>query len=90
MDKIYNKYVKNGIYVVIGECGCTNKGNDDARHEWGKYFISKAKENKMPCVVWDNQHDDLGSECYALFDRYNLEVFPSCKEYYEGIMAGLE
>ena len=90
VDKIYNKYVKNGIYVVIGECGCTNKGNDDARHEWGKYFISKAKENKMPCVVWDNQHDDLGSECYALFDRYNLEVFPSCKEYYEGIMAGLE
>ncbi len=90
IDKIYEKFIKNGTYVVIGECGCTNKGNDDARYEWGKYFISKAKENKMPCLVWDNQHDDLGSECYALFDRYNLEVFSSCKEYYEGIMAGLE
>lgn len=90
VDKIYNKFVKNGTYVVIGEMGCTNKGNDEARYEWGKYFVSKAKENKMPCVVWDNQHDDFGSECYALFDRYNLEVFPSCKEYYEGIMAGLE
>lgn len=90
IDKIYDKFIKNGTYVVIGECGCTNKGNDDARYEWGKYFVSKAKENKMPCVVWDNQHDDLGSECYALFDRSNLEVFSSAKEYYEGIMAGLE
>lgn len=90
VDKIYNKFVSNGTYAVIGECGCTNKGNDDARYEWGKYFVSKAKENKMPCVVWDNQYDDLGSECYALFDRYNLEVFSTCKKYYEGIMDGIK
>lgn len=90
IDKIYNKFVKNGTYVVIGEMGCTNKSNDEARYEWGKYFVSKARENNMPCVVWDNQHDDIGEECYALFNRTALEVFPDCQRYYEGILAGLK
>lgn len=90
IDKIYNKYVTNGTYVVIGETGCTNKGNDDARYEWSKYFVSKARENKMATVFWDNQHDDLGEECYAMFNRRELQIFPSCQKYYEGIFEALK
>lgn len=90
MDKIYNKFVANGVHAVITECGCTNKGNDEDRRAWGEYFVSKAKSCGMVCVVWDNAHIDLGEECYGLFDRYNLKVYDESLAYYEGMLAGLK
>lgn len=88
IDKLNEKFVKNGTYVVIGEMGCTNKGNHRARKEWGEYYVSKAKDNNMPCFVWDNGYDSMGEECYALFDRHNLKIYDSCESYYEGLIAG--
>lgn len=90
VDKLYNKYVVNGINVVIGECGMTNKGNPEERRLWGEYFTSKAKENGMVCVLWDNAGIDLGAENYGIFDRRNLKIFDESQAYYEGIMAGVK
>ncbi len=90
IDALYEKFVANGTYVIIGEMGCTNKDNQSARQEWAEYFVSKAKESGMVCVVWDNNYINAGSEAYGLFDRSNLEIFEDCLDYYNGLMAGLE
>lgn len=49
-----NKFVKNGYYVVITEMGATDKKNNAQRIAWGKFFIERAKQLGMACVVWDN------------------------------------
>jgi len=90
IDALYEKFVANGTYVIIGEMGCTNKDNQSAREAWAEYFVSKAKESGMVCVVWDNNYIDAGSEAYGLFDRANLEIFDDCLDYYNGLMAGLD
>ncbi|MBQ8622937.1 MAG: glycoside hydrolase family 5 protein [Oscillospiraceae bacterium] len=89
IDRLYNKFVKNGVHVVIDEMGIINKNNPLARYEWAKYYVSKAKENGMACMVWDNGNDATGHESYALFDRRNLKIFDSCEPVYKGFMDGI-
>lgn len=89
MKQLHEKYVSNGIHVVIDEMGIINKGNPDARYEWAKYYVSKAKELGMACVVWDNQHNDFGEESYGLFDRYNLKIFDESEMVWRGFMDAI-
>lgn len=89
IDKLYVKFVEKGTPVIIGECGITNKNNQEERRIWGEYFVSKAKDNGMMCVLWDNGNTYPGAEAYGLFDKENLSVFPECQEYYEGLFEGL-
>ena len=53
-EKLYNKFTKNGVGVVIGETSATNKGNLEERVEWAKYFFGTAYEYGMPSIIWDN------------------------------------
>lgn len=90
MDKLSDKFIANGTRVIIGECGIINKGNPEDRYLWGEYFVSKAKEYGMMCVVWDNAAVELGSENYGILDRRNLKVFIESEEYFNGLMSGLK
>ncbi len=53
-SKLKKKFIDNGYPVVIGEYGATNKDNLEERMEWFDYFISNAKQNGIPCILWDN------------------------------------
>ncbi len=88
-QKIKSKFLDAGIPAIITEMGCINKGNNSERYKWGKYYISKSVEYGVPCIWWDNQHNDYGEETYALFDRTNLKIFDECQEVYQGMMDGL-
>lgn len=90
IDKLYDKFVSKGTPVIIGECGITNKNNQPERRVWGRYFVSKAKEKEMTCVLWDNGNTRPGVEAYGLFDRRNLCVFPECEEYHKGLLEGIK
>ncbi len=87
---VKEKFLDKGIPCIVTEMGCINKGNPQARYDWGEYYISKGKEYGVTCVWWDNQHNDFGEESYGLFDRTNLEIFDEAMPAYEGMMAGLE
>lgn len=82
------KFVSQGVPVVITEMGCINKANDEQRYDWAYYYISKAKEYGIACIWWDNGHDDLGEETYGLFDRNNLCIYQSAKKVYQGLIDG--
>lgn len=72
MDKAYNKYVKNGIPVVIGEFGTVAGTENKAEIEGA--FVAAASKRLMPCVRWDNNafKSNDGKETYGLIDRNSV------------------
>lgn len=90
MKSLYNKYVKNGIPVIIDEMGCLNKENDEARYEWAKYYVSTAKKYGMVCVWWDNGVTSTTTEGFGILNRRKLTVFDESVRVLQGLMEGLE
>ena len=73
---LYKKYISKGINIIIGEMGTVNKNNTDERIEWAKYFVRKARQFHMTCVLWDNNAYDNtkgASEVFGHFHRDTLE-----------------
>ena len=69
---IYNKYVANGIQVIIGEMGVVNKNNDDQRIAWAEYYVTTARRYHLSSVVWDNGIYDtklVGQEILGEYHR---------------------
>jgi len=70
---LYNKYVKNGIGVVIGEASASNKGNLSAREAWATYYFGTALNTYgMPTFLWDNgvsAADAYSGENHGYFNR---------------------
>ncbi len=89
IDRIYNKFVAEGVHAVIDEMGIINKNNPEARYEWAKYYVNKAQENGIACVVWDNGNTEPGHESYGLFDRKNLKIFDSAECVHNGFMDAI-
>jgi len=85
--KLNTKFVSNGVGVIIGEYGATNKNNTEERAKWFKAFIKYSQVQNMPAVLWDNNKwivDDAKqnySEKYGFYDRRgNKWVFPEINE----------
>ena len=69
---LYEKFVQNGYYVIIGEMGACDKKNDDERIKWGQYFVERARKLKMVPVIWDNNVYNTNwnaEEKFGLFQR---------------------
>lgn len=90
MKTLYNKFVKNGIPVIIDEMGCLNKNNDDDRYEWAKYYVSAAKKYGMVCIWWDNGVTSRATEGFGILNRRKLTVFDESVKVLQGLMEGLE
>ena len=70
MDKLYDKFIKNCVPVIIGEYGVINKNNNTAaRVEYHSYYIDYARSRGITCVVWDNGVFTGKSDGYGLFNR---------------------
>jgi endoglucanase len=78
MNLLYNRYVSQGIPVLLGEFGARDKsGNLRSRVEFAAYYVASARARGMTCVWWDN-HGLVGTgELFGLLDRNKLEwAFP--------------
>ena len=85
----YNKFVSQGVPVIIGEFGTVNKNNEDARAAWAEYYVSYAKSKNIPCFFWDNGITvDPDGEPFGIFNRSNNTfVFPKIRD---ALMRGIE
>ncbi|MCL2265530.1 MAG: glycoside hydrolase family 5 protein, partial [Treponema sp.] len=54
IDRVYEKFVKNGIPVILGEFGAMNKDNEEDRARWAEFYTGYARGKGIPCVWWDN------------------------------------
>ncbi|MBE6851853.1 MAG: glycoside hydrolase family 5 protein [Ruminococcus sp.] len=68
MDNLKAYFLDKNIPVIIGEMGCVNRDNTEARVDWTKYYVGKAKEYGIPCVWWDNGAY-AGSEPFGIYSR---------------------
>ena len=75
MQTIDEVFLQNGTSVIIGEFGALNKENEAERVEWVTYYLTKAKENGVPCVWWDNGSFQGNGENFGLINRREL-TFP--------------
>ena len=70
---LHDKFVSQGIYVIVGEMGVVNKNNLDQRIAWAKYFVSEGRKQGLACIVWDNGNwgEEGGSaeETFGLYHR---------------------
>ena len=80
MSRLDERFVQNGLPVVIGEAGIWDKNNPDERYRWAKFFTDCAKRHGMAAVWWDN-----GGREFKLFDRRACEFYPE----HEGVVNGL-
>ena len=68
---LHDKFVSQGIYVIVGEMGCINKNNLDQRINWAKYFVSEGRKNGLSCIVWDNGNWDNSKSAEETFGLYH-------------------
>ena len=82
-DRVVNTWSSQGLGIVIGEWGVTNRDNSNPEkvHENMKYYCNfltkKAHDRGFSTFVWDNNKFGYGPENYGIFDRSenkNMEV----------------
>lgn len=77
-----SKYIDKGIPVIIGEFGAMNKGNEETRAAWAKYYVSNANKYGIACVWWDNNYFEIpknaqSGESFGLLNRSSCQIeFP--------------
>ncbi len=70
MNALYDKYIANGIPVVIGEFGARDKsGNLASRVDYAAYYTACASARNIPCLWWDNHAFSGNGEKFGLLDR---------------------
>lgn len=84
MDKLYSKFISNGIPVIIGEFGARDKGqNIQDRIDYATYYIAAARARGMSCFWWDNNSFTGNGENFGLYYRRSGRFL------YPDILAGL-
>lgn len=72
LTQLYNKFVRKGIPVYLGEYGCVHRNNAKAE-AFRKYYLEytcKALSNyKMPLMIWDNANKGSGEEAFGLMEH---------------------
>ena len=69
LEKLYDKFVKNGIPVTINEFGAVDKDNDPERTKCLGYTVAKARSLGIQCCYWDNGKLKEYGDGMAIFDR---------------------
>jgi len=76
LDAFYNRFVKNGRAVIIGEFGTIDKRNLSSRVAHAEHYAKEAAARGIAVFWWDNGYYNPGdSETYALLDRRNLKWY---------------
>lgn len=88
--KLYDKYVSQGIPVIIGEYGAVHqKGYEDFRRYYMEYVTKTAYINGLIPVYWDNGSGKSGNECSGLFQRSSGSYFPHSKLILDAMMKAV-
>lgn len=74
LDRLYEKYVKQGIPVYFGEFGCVHRADDHAegfRKYYLEYVVKAFRDHKMTGFFWDNGYDMEGDDAFGLIRHDN-------------------
>ncbi len=72
-EAVYNKFIKNGRAVVIGEFGTIDKNNLSSRVAHAEHYAQEARKRGIPVIWWDNGYYGPGNDnSYAILNRNSL------------------
>ena len=81
LNGLYERFISQGIPVVMGEFGALNKNNLQDRVDLTAYYVAGCSARGIPCVWWDNNAFSGSGENFGLLDRGKLEwPFPEIVE----------
>ena len=72
LDALYNKFVRKGIPVYLGEYGCVRRNTARAeqfRQYYLEYTCKSLRQHKMPVFCWDNGAKKYGEEAFGLVEH---------------------
>ena len=71
MTRLYNKFIRAGIPVLIDEFGALKKNEGDLqdRVNFTAYYTASASARGITCVWWDNAGFSGDGELFGLIDR---------------------
>ena len=70
MDRLYDRFISQGIPVVIGEFGARDKDqNTQDRVDYAAYYIAAARARGITCLWWDNNAFTGNGENFGLYYR---------------------
>lgn len=73
--------------IVIGEFSASDFENTEDRVEWAKCYLSLAKENGIPCVLWDNNVPANGTgEAHGYIYRLTNTIYPNSADVLKAMM----
>ena len=75
MNMAYNKFIRHGYGIIIGEVGAMNKNNLSDRIAWAKAYYGKAANMGLPCVLWDNNTISGDGEKFGMVNRQSLSLY---------------
>lgn len=78
MNKLYNRFIKYGIPVMMDEFGALDKdGNLQDRVNFTAYYVASASTRGITCVWWDNHAFGGNGERFGLINRSTVKwVYP--------------
>ena len=78
MNSLYNRFIINGIPVMMDEFGALDKGgNLQDRVNFTAYYVASASARGITCVWWDNHNFSGSGERFGLIRRDTLKwVYP--------------
>ena len=69
--ELNDRFIRNGIPVIIGEYGATNKNNTEQREAWFRTFITESRRYGMCACLWDNGDWNASVTYEEKFGFYN-------------------
>lgn len=70
LNALYDRFISQGIPVVIGEFGARDKGgNTQARVNFASYYVASAAARGIPCCWWDNNIFSGNGEIFGILRR---------------------
>ena len=75
MTRLYNRYIRQGIPVVIDECGAMRKNTGDLqdRVNFTAFYVASASARGITCCWWDNHVFTGNGERFGIIDRKKIE-----------------
>lgn len=81
-NRLYDKFIRHDIAVIMGEFASRDKSNLDSRLAWLEYYMTKASNIGIPCVWWDTgQVQTVSNMTFSIFNRATQTwLFPEIVE----------
>lgn len=90
-DSLNTKYISQGIPVVVGEYGATNKGNTEERVKWFDFFLTQGRSLGICACLWDNngwQPSEAQGERFGYYNRLEQKWYePAIIEKIQEVMS---